>query len=145
MITNNGQISTTLQYAAYRSRICCAKIGNPAIIDREVNISKLIHNLIGGLKCSVMLVINVVSLSNERKAMICPFYPRSVSHFIGSLVIKDKLQLLADIALSGIASIKEFHRIQYCHGDIKPDNLMLSAEDDNVVFLIDFGSAVPYG
>eukprot|EP01038_Epipyxis_sp_PR26KG_P017552 gene17552-24358_t len=67
--------------------------------------------------------------------MITPMYSCPVHDFVG---IKD-LTLFSRVAMCTLLSIRAFNGIKYCHGDIKPNNLML------MTVKIDFGESAAYG
>eukprot|EP00601_Ochromonadales_sp_CCMP2298_P018144 CAMPEP_0173217804 /NCGR_PEP_ID=MMETSP1142-20121109/703_1 /TAXON_ID=483371 /ORGANISM="non described non described, Strain CCMP2298" /LENGTH=242 /DNA_ID=CAMNT_0014145433 /DNA_START=348 /DNA_END=1077 /DNA_ORIENTATION=- len=80
-------------------------------------------------------------LTDEKSALICPFYPLTVDVLPPG---KCAVSTVLNVASSTLASIKAFSNIGMCHGDIKPSNLMLTTDSQHVV-LIDFGSAVTFG
>lgn len=131
-----GQGNSVLQYAIRGSDLYCAKIGDPATIEAEVQASTLIHE--NQLCPSVMPVIDSIKIDENRVAMITPFYPLPVSH---TTVTEPTI---VNIALCGIATIKAFSNKNLCHGDIKPSNMMFQAGSRTVVS-IDFGSCKEYG
>lgn len=133
----HGQADTVLQYCLRSGVVCCAKIGQPSVIQKEVDVSQLVSK-----GCpTIMPLLEVVELDRERLAMISPFYPLPVSQFLG---VEIPEEILVNVALCGLASVKAFSRRGMCHGDIKPSNMMFGAHD-NVIITIDFGSSSSYG
>jgi len=90
---------------------------------------------------TVMEVVKCLVLTDEKSALICPFYPLTVDVLPPG---KCAVSTVLNVASSTLASIKAFSNIGMCHGDIKPSNLMLTTDSQHVV-LIDFGSAVTFG
>ena len=131
-----GQGNTVMQYAIRGSDLFCAKIGDTATIEAEVEASKLIHE---GQHCpSVMPVFDRIKIDENRVAMISPFYPIPVSH----TTVNDAT--IVNVALCGLATVKAFSSKNMCHGDIKPSNMMFQA-GNRIVVSIDFGSCTAYG
>ena len=134
-----GQGNSVLQYVIRGSDLYCAKIGDAATIEAEVQASTLIHE--NQLCPSVMPVIDSIKIDENRVAMITPFYPMPVSHITTTVITEPTI---VNIALCGIATIKAFSNKKLCHGDIKPSNMMFQAGSRTVVS-IDFGSCKEYG
>jgi len=141
IVDARGQGNTSFQYAYRNSTVYCAKIGKNAVVKPEFAIGKLV-----GVKKfpSVMPVAALVPVpdeqTNDRVALLTPFYPASLVRFCGAIADDDIL----NAARCTLAAIVCFQKIGYCHGDIKPANMMLS-NVDNVVVTIDFGSAALVG
>ncbi|KAG7367948.1 hypothetical protein IV203_030691 [Nitzschia inconspicua] len=131
-----GRGNNVLQYVLRGSDLYCAKIGDAATIEAEVQASRLIHE--NQLCPSVMPVIDSIRIDENRAAMITPFYPMPVSH---ATVTEPTI---VNVALCGIATIKAFSNKNMCHGDIKPSNMMFQASSRTVIS-IDFGSCKEYG
>ena len=131
-----GQGNSVFQYVLRGSDLYCAKIGDAATIEAEVQVSTRIHE--NQLCPTVMPVIDSIKIDENRVAMITPFYPITVSH---TTVTEPTI---VNIALCGIATIKAFSNKNLCHGDIKPSNMMFQARSRTVVS-IDFGSCKEYG
>jgi serine/threonine protein kinase len=132
----HGQADTVLQYCLRSGVVCCAKIGPSSVIQKEVDVCRLVSE-----GCpTVMPLLDMVELSHDRLAMISPFYPLPLSQFLG---VKIPEEILVNVALCGLASVKAFSRRRKCHGDMKPSNMMFGAHD-NVIITIDFGSSSSY-
>jgi serine/threonine protein kinase len=126
-----------LQYVIRGSDVFCAKIGHPATIKAEIEVSRLVHKK---QQCpSVMPVIDSIEIDENRTALVAPLYPFPVSH-----TTKVKEATIVNAALCGLATVKAFSNKRLCHGDIKPSNMMYQAGNRTVV-TIDFGSCTPYG
>jgi serine/threonine protein kinase len=132
-----GQTGTVLQYVIRGSDVFCAKIGRPATITAEIEVSRLVHE---NQQCpSVMPVIDSMEIDENRTAMLSPLYPFPVSQTTDL-----KEATILNVALCGLATVKAFSNKELCHGDIKPSNMMFQAGNRTVV-TIDFGSCTPYG
>ena len=131
-----GQGNTVLQYVIRGSDLYCAKIGDAATIEAEVEASRLVH---AEQHCpSVMPVFDSIKIDENRVALISPFYPIPVSH----TAVNDAT--IVNVALCGLATVKAFSSKSMCHGDIKPSNMMFQA-GNRIVVSIDFGSCTAYG
>jgi len=134
-----GQSHTSLQFVKHCCRVLCAKIGPEDIISVEFEKSNLLH---AQQRCiTVLEATEHLMLPKDRSALICPYYPSSVAVFPHG---DCDLPIVINVAMCTLASIKAFANVGLCHGDIKPANLMLTG-DSQLVVLIDFGSAVPFG
>jgi serine/threonine protein kinase len=135
----SGQGNSTFQFAVHATSLCCAKIGKPYRILREISVGTQIHE--GQVCPTVMPVIDSVQVDDERMAMITPYYPSDVS----SLELCNSMEAATNIAMCGLASVKAFSSKKMCHADIKPSNMMLEGAGGKTVVMVDFGSSVPYG
>ena len=121
--------------------ICCsAKVGSAEDIGKEVNVAKRFPDR----KPFLMEVLEVISISEKendtRIAMITPLYAAPLHDFTG----RRCLELFVRVAVCTLLSIREFNRIGFCHGDIKPRNLMVN-NNSKFVTMIDFGESSRYG
>lgn len=131
-----GQEGTVWQHVIRGSDVFCAKVGRPETIKAEVRASRLVHEK---QKCpSVMPVLDVIEIDENRYAMLSPLYPFSLS------LMSVNETTIINVALCGLATVKAFSNKELCHGDIKPSNMMFQAGSRTVV-TIDFGSCMPYG
>lgn len=74
---SGGQGNATLQFAVHGTFLCCAKVGKPSKILREISVGT---QLMEGQICpTVMPIIDSVQIDSERMAMITPYYPLDVS------------------------------------------------------------------
>ena len=73
--------------------------------------------------------------------MVTPYYPLMLAVVSNGL---PHLEGIINTALCGLATIKAFNVKRFCHGDIKPANMMFCACAKTVV-MIDFGSVSAYG
>eukprot|EP01038_Epipyxis_sp_PR26KG_P006843 gene6843-9368_t len=71
----------------------------------------------------------------DRNALITPYYPLSLAKFVGTI---DKDANIVNIAMCVTASLWILQNKNMCHGDIKPNNLMFT-NNDNVIVCIDLG------
>jgi serine/threonine protein kinase len=133
----NGQDTNVLQYVHFHCRLYCAKIGSPADLVHEYQVSAQVHLT---QQCpTVMEIVDRLDLPHDRLALICPYYPATVAILPPR---ECSLAMLLNVALCTIASIAGFRHVGLSHNDIKPSNLMLTTSSQMVV-LIDFGSTVP--
>ena len=134
-----GQSHTSLQFVEYYCRVLCGKIGPVAIISAEFEKSNMLH---AQQRCiTVLQATEHLLLTKDRSALICPYFPSSVAVFPHG---ECDLPIVINVAMCTLASIRAFANVGLSHGDIKPANLMLTG-DSQLVILIDFGSAVPFG
>jgi serine/threonine protein kinase len=116
----------------------CAKIGKPGQIEREAQTGRRVYE--SNRRCpTVMPIVDLVIIDEERAAMITPFYPMALSYVENLPDVS-----IVNTAIFGLATIKAFSAAGMCNGDIKPSNMMLSSVGNTVV-TIDFGSAVELG
>lgn len=139
-----GNLGTEVQFVVRGSSLYCAKImlADNGALQRERDTAVQVHT---NRTCpTVMPVLDLVSLPGEPKrvALITPYYPLPLSPLATGNLHEEGC---INVALCGIGTVKAFHSIGLCHGDIKPGNMMLTAGNDNLVVTIDFGSAVKYG
>jgi serine/threonine protein kinase len=124
----------------YKAVCCSAKIGSSDDIEREVSTAKRFS----GRKPCLMEVLGVIPMSmddnNTRLAMITPLYSAVLHDFTG----RKCLELFVRVTVCTFLSIREFNRIGFCHGDIKPKNLMVNS-NSKFVTMIDFGESSRYG
>ena len=118
-----GQAGSTLQYVAKRGQIFCAKISEEKIIRREFEVATNLHE---HYFCPTLLRVEdfiKIREQNHSKyyALITPFYPRSLAHFVCSPLIEHQSQFLADVLICGLASIQALYFCGKCHGDLKYD------------------------
>ena len=93
--------NTVFQYVIRGSDLCCAKIGDAATIEAEVEASRLIH---ADQYCpSVMPVFDTINIDENRVALVSPFYPMPVSH----TTVNDAT--IVNVALCGLATVKAFY------------------------------------
>mmetsp|Transcript_18757 Transcript_18757/g.25865 ORF Transcript_18757/g.25865 Transcript_18757/m.25865 type:complete len:107 (+) Transcript_18757:399-719(+) len=98
--------------------VCCsAKIGSLSDIEKEVNVARLFPST-----PTLMEVLEVIAIPEDRLAMITPLYSSSLHDFTG----RRSLELFVRVAICTLWSIGAFNRIGFCHGDIKPKNLMVN-------------------
>lgn len=130
-----GQGNTVVVKVMFKGVCCSAKIGSIRDIEKEVNVARLFPST-----PTLMEVLDVIAISEDRLAMITPLYSSSLHDFIG----RRSLELFLRVAVCTLSSIRAFNRIGFCHGDIKPKNLMVN-NNSKFVTVIDFGESAPYG
>ena len=135
-------LGTEIQFVFKGSSLFCAKImQNIEALEREYQTAVEIHT---GQACStVMAPIEFIHIPGEtaRAAMITPYYPLTLAVVSNGLL---HLEGIINAALCGVATLKAFNVKRFCHGDIKPANMMFCACAKTVV-MIDFGSVSAYG
>eukprot|EP01035_Chromulina_nebulosa_P041870 gene41870-56705_t len=135
-----GQGNTVIIKVMYKAVCCSAKIGSSDDIEREVRIARSFS----GRKPFLMEVLEVIPMSMDdnytRLAMITPLYSAVLHDFTG----RRCLELFVRVTVCTFLSIREFNRIGFCHGDIKPKNLMVNS-NSKFVTMIDFGESSQYG
>jgi hypothetical protein len=131
---------TEVQFVLKGTNMYCAKVMNESLsIERQSSVARRVHET---QTCpTVMRVRETLQLPKDRFAMITPYYTLPLSSMCNGLLHEEGC---INVALCGLATIKAFSVVQTCHGDIKPGNMMLTSYD-NLVVMIDFGSAVKYG
>jgi len=134
-IIDVGQGNTVVVKVMFKGVCCSAKIGSLSDIEKEVNVARLFPST-----PTLMEVLEVIAIPEDRLAMITPLYSSSLHDFIG----RKSLELFLRVAICTLLSIRAFNRIGFCHGDIKPKNLMVS-NNSKFVTVIDFGESAPYG
>lgn len=133
---SNGQGDTMLQYVFRGSELFCAKTGNPQQIRLEFDIGRKIHE---GQSCpTVMPVVDIVEIDEDRTSMLTPYYPLPLSS------LTPQPSTVVNMALCGLCTIKAFSGKKMCHADIKPANMMMQSSG-RIIVVIDFGSCVEYG
>jgi serine/threonine protein kinase len=133
---SNGQGDTTLQYVFRGSELFCAKTGKPHQIQSEFDIGKRIHE---GQSCpTVMPVVGIIAIDEERASMLTPYYPLPLSS------LTPQPSTVVNMALCGLCTVKAFSARNICHGDIKPANMMMQSSG-RIIVSIDFGSSIAYG
>ena len=130
-----GQGNTVVVKVMFKAVCCSAKIGSLRDIEKEVNVARLFPS-----SPTLMGVLDVIAMSEDRLAMITPLYSSSLHDFTG----RRSLELFIRVAICTLLSIRAFNRIGYCHGDIKPRNLMVN-NNSKFVTVIDFGESALYG
>jgi len=141
-----GQASNCICTAFKGSTVYCAKIGKAATIQREVKVASDVKTTLTS-PTSLMPIIDDFPIDKERHCMISPLYGMPLSTLVAlhPQGIKDP-SLIKNILSSLLEAIKCFQTAGYCHGDIKPANIMTCTFGyDGRVVLIDYGSAVLYG
>lgn len=130
-----GQGNSVVLKVMFKAVCCSAKIGSLSDMEKEVKVAKLFPS-----SPTLMNVLDVISMSENRLAMITPLYSSSLHDFTG----RRSLELFVRVAICTLLSIRAFNCIGYCHGDIKPKNLMVN-NNSKFVTVIDFGESAPYG
>lgn len=130
-----GQGNTVVVKVMFKGVCCSAKIGSLSDIEKEVSVARLFLST-----PTLMEVLDVIVISEDRLAMITPLYSSSLHDFTG----RRSLELFLRVAICTLLSIRAFNRIGICHGDIKPKNLMVN-NSSKFVTVIDFGESAPYG
>jgi serine/threonine protein kinase len=102
------------------------------------------------------MLYDTVPSDHGQSLLLMPLYPMSAAaallaltaeHSAGPQRLRCRDTLAALVAMCGLAGIAAFARAGLAHGDIKPDNLMLTGGAAGVApcVLIDFGAALPLG
>ena len=130
-----GQGNTVVHKLMFKAVCCSAKIGSSSDIMKEVNVARLFPS-----SPTLMKVLDVLTISEDRLAMVTPLYASTLHDFTG----RRSLELFVRAAICTLLSIRIFNRIEYCHGDIQPKNLMVN-NNSKFVTVIDFGESAPYG
>jgi len=135
-----GKVGTEVQFVVKGSALYCAKtMRNEVQLRGEFDVATRIHK--NHFCPTVMPVFELLELSEGRFSMVTPYYPLALSTLANGLLHKEGC---INVALCGLATIKAFQSVNLCHGDIKPANMMLTANGQLVV-TIDFGSTVKNG
>jgi serine/threonine protein kinase len=97
---------------------------------------KMIHN---GQSCpTVMPVVDIIAIDEERTSMLTPYYPLPLSR------LTPQPSTVVNMALCALCTVKAFSAKKICHADIKPANMMMQSSG-RIIVSIDFGSSVAYG
>ena len=127
---SRGQPGVELLYAFSGSRVCCAKVGSRATLERELGVSAAVHAASLAPTVVRMAALETVTrLGNIEPyaALMMPLYlmtvgAASLAMDAGVGAARDAFAL--NVALCAFAAIKAFHLAGLAHGDIKPSNLL---------------------
>jgi len=141
IIPPSCQSKTSLQFILKNGVIFCGKISDTDTITREFGIISLVHKHHSYCP-TVIRAIDHLDLGDNKYCLVQPFYPKSMSELgMKSDILPN--ELILNMAICVLSSIKAFNNVNYCHGDIKPGNIMID-NHSNIMVVIDFGSAVEY-
>lgn len=139
IIPPSSQSKTTLQFVIKDGLFYCAKISDAETIAREFGIISLVHNHHSYCPTVVRAIEHLI-IGDNKSCLIQPFYPKPMSELGMKLEILP-VELILNMAISALSAIKALSSVNYCHGDIKPGNIMVD-NHSNIMVVIDFGSAV---
>jgi serine/threonine protein kinase len=127
----NGKGDCLFYYVQRAGQLFCAKVGQPDVIKREYD---FIIKFNSRKHPSLVTALHLIEDIPGRHALIMPLYGVSLSHFVSSV---DNITAI-NVVISILAAIKLFHDQGYCHGDIKPSNIMLqtiTSKEENLFIL----------
>ena len=131
-----GQSKSTLQFVSKGSRQCVAKISTCANVEKETKNAEAVCKI---QECNTVAeVIETLFIDGNRSALIMPCYTTTISTYGGNMNVVGMLNVL----FCGLATIKAFKNAGRIHGDLKPDNFMMTHDASNIVIAIDFGASV---
>ena len=146
---SGGQQTTSLVMALDGTCVRCAKVGPPRLVQHEFTVSQAVHG--AGASPCVMRALGCTQLPMgesgvPRAALVMPFYAMTLADAELALAggrsrARDVLSLNA--ATCGVAAVAAFSAAGWSHGDIKPQNLMLT--HSGLLVAIDFGTAQKCG
>lgn len=122
----------------------CAKVAAKQTIDREAYIGSIVKGpcVLEILKSFDIDQDIVVDGKIQRATIITNFYHEIASDLIYTFDLKNLEDQLISLILCCLSSIYSFAKVNYCHCDIKPNNIAI---DGNYKFiLIDFGAACKF-
>jgi len=132
----SGQSISTLQFVIKGSRQCVAKISTRANVEKERKNAKAVCEI---QECiTVAEVIETLNIDRGRSALIMPCYSTTISTYCGNMNVVGML----NVVFCGLATIMAFKNAGRIHGDLKPDNFMMTHDASNIVIAIDFGASI---
>jgi hypothetical protein len=144
LIATGGQAS--VYFCIHGSQVCCAKIANTQIIEKEVKISNALKNE-GWCLCVIAISDSIENIETHagKSIAILPLIPFVFSNLPMDGDLHGLEALLARSTVCILSAIYAFQRVGYVHNDIKLGNVGYVNSNPPYAVLFDYGSACKLG
>lgn len=103
--------------------------------------SRILHEMdIGSTSCHphICNIIDVNLINSTSIELVMPYYPQNMHTVIQKMTVaNDRMKLIPNIKKQLLSAINYLSSRDICHGDIKPDNILMNNNYDCI--LADFG------